>query len=365
MIERITMKYKEDIEIVRKRLYAFWDREIIDRALISVIAPKESGACISMFQNPKDQTNEPEELLKYWTDPETIYQNLVRRLEVTYFGGEAFPVAFQNYGTSGHCNYYGAVPTYGNDTIWFDAVWDDLQSPEKYYTEEPLKRHLEIAEYLTKNANDQYLVGMPDSTGTLDALGHLVGTEEMLMQLIEEPELVKRAIHVLNQGWRVTNEKFYQISKDLNKGGVHAWMHLMAPGRVTHMQCDMSVMFSSDLYRDIVMDELEEQMEWLEYPVYHFDGIEQEKHLDYLLDLPGLKAIQWTAVAGQPSAAHYLDVLQRIQNAGKGLIIMAPASDIKPLLEGLSAKGLYIHTEARNQEEAEEIIHYVERHSKE
>lgn len=35
------MIFKEDIDIVRKRLYAFWDREMIDRALISVIAPKE------------------------------------------------------------------------------------------------------------------------------------------------------------------------------------------------------------------------------------------------------------------------------------------------------------------------------------
>lgn len=124
------MRFKEDIDIVRKRLYAFWDREMIDRVLISVTAPKEKGKNISMFHNSQDLTGKPEELRKYWEDPETIYQNNMERLENTFLGGETLPIIFQNYGTSGHCNYYGAVPAYGNDTIWFDPVWEGLSEAE-------------------------------------------------------------------------------------------------------------------------------------------------------------------------------------------------------------------------------------------
>ena len=54
------MRFKEDIDIVRKRLYAFWDREMIDRVLISVTAPKEKGKNISMFHNSQDLTGNPE-----------------------------------------------------------------------------------------------------------------------------------------------------------------------------------------------------------------------------------------------------------------------------------------------------------------
>ena len=70
-------------------------------------------------------------------------------------------------------------------------------------------------------------------------------------------------------------------------------------------------------------------------------------------------------MAGQPSASHYLPILQRMQKAGKSLIIMCPPSDIAPLLDGLSAKGLYLHTETDTKEEAKEIVAYVEKHSKE
>lgn len=359
------MRFKEDIDIVRKRLYAFWDREMIDRVLISVTAPKEKGKNISMFHNSQDLTGKSEELRKYWEDPETIYRNNMERLENTFLGGETLPIIFQNYGTSGHCNYYGAVPAYGNDTIWFDPVWEDLSEAEGSYTEIRLKQHLEITRCLTEHAKDSYFIGMPDSSGTLDALGHLYGTENVLMDMFSQPEEVKKAVRILNEGWIKTNEMFYGITEQLNGGGAHAWMHLLAPGRLAHMQCDMSVMFSKEMYGEFVVDELEQQMEWLEYPVYHFDGVEQEQHLDYILGLEKLKAIQWTHVAGQPPASHYLHILKRMQEAGKALIIMAPPSDVPILLEHLSGKGLYIHTETEEMESAKEIIKYVEKHGKE
>lgn len=359
------MKYKEDIDKVRERLYAFWDREIVDRACVCVLAPKKKGDHISMFENPHDLRNDPAALKAYWTDPETIYRENIERLERTWMGGDVLPVIFQNYGTSGHCNYYGARPVYGNDTIWFDPVWDSLEDADNAYTETLLKDHLEIARYLTERGKDQYFVGMPDSTGTIDALGHLYGTENVLIDMLEEPEQVKHAIGTVNRGWISTNERFYQISRELNGGGAHAWMHLLAPGRLTHMQCDMSVMLSADMYEEFAVDELKQQMEWLEYPVYHFDGIEQEKHLVHILALEKLRAIQWTHVAGQKSAGHYVPVLKRIQEAGKGLIIMAPPSDVPVLMSELSSKGLYIHTEAEDAGQAEEIVRYVETHTRE
>ena len=54
-----------------------------------------------------------------------------------------------------------------------------------------------------------------------------------------------------------------------------------------------------------------------------------------------------------------------MQEAGKALIIMAPPCDVSILLEHLSGKGLYIHTETEEMESAKEIIKYVEKHGKE
>lgn len=358
------MRFKPDIDKVRWRLSAFWANETADRALVSVVAPQYPGAHISQFHNPQDLTGDKEALRRYWEDPETIRRNNLRRLEDTFLGGETLPSIFQNYGTSGHCNYFGAKPKYGNDTIWFDPTLDSLSDIDGAYTEALLHKHLAIARYLTDNAGDDYFVAMPDSTGSIDALGHLYGSQNLLMDMLTDPLAVRHAVAVVNEGWARTNEMFYGISSEHNGGSCHGWMHLLCPGRMQHLQCDMSVMFSPRMFEAFVLPSLLAQMAWCEYPVYHFDGAEQTRHLDLLLSLEKLMAIQWTAVAGQPSAAHFLPVLQRMQNAGKRLIVMAPPGDVRPLLEGLSARGLYIHTEAASAEDARDILRQAERYSR-
>lgn len=48
------MRFREDIDKVKERLFAFWENECIDRACVKVTAPKIPGAHISMFSNDKD-----------------------------------------------------------------------------------------------------------------------------------------------------------------------------------------------------------------------------------------------------------------------------------------------------------------------
>ncbi len=358
------MKFKEEIEKVKLRNKAFWELEMSDRALIAISTPKEKGAATAMFdhvQNKKD----PDYLKKYWTDPNTIHKMNLKRMENTYFAGEALPSIFLNFGTSGHCNFFGSKPTYSNGTIWFDPVIDDLD--ELKFDQAALDSHIKLTQELVKLSNSEYFIGMPDSCGTIDALGHLYGSDNVLIDMLGEPEKVKRAIKTVNEGWKISSQKFYDTLKDLNHGGsVHSWMHLMADGKMGQMQCDMSVMFSKDMYEEFAYDELKTQIDWFDYPIYHFDGVEQERHLDILLSFDKLKAIQWTNVAGQPPASHFMPILKRMQDAGKRLIVCINPDEIKPILENLSAKGLMLLVgNVNDKATADEIIKYAEKNSKE
>lgn len=354
------MYYKPDIDLVKKRLMGFWNQELIDRVCISVIAPKIKGTCISMFENPNPKNIDKKQLIDYWTNPDVILKNNIKRIENTYLGGETLPIIFLNFGTSGHCNYYGSKPSYGQNTIWFDPVISSLdQLHESYNKDETLKKHLEVSEFLAKKGKDKFFVSMPDSCGTIDALGHLYGTENLLMDMITDTQGVTNSVDEVNNGWTDSCEQFYKTLYTYTNGSSHAWMHLWAPGRLMQMQCDMSVMFSSEMYKKFVIPELEKQMQWIEYPVYHFDGVEQIQHLPLILNLEKLKAIQWTHVAGQLSAVHYISTLKKIQNAGKSLIIFTPKEDIPELMDNLSHKGLYLHTEASDMQEAKDIINYI------
>jgi len=361
------MLYKEDWSETKERLTALWEKEIIDRCCISVTAPKYENIDTSVFA--MDCKNESDEELKdCWENPERILKRNIKRMKNTFFGGEALPQIFLNFGTSGHAVYYGARYQYTLETIWYFPIINDWEEDPLFFNKdnEFLRKQFDIATFLSNQGKGKFFVSMPDNCGTLDALAHLRGTDNLLIDMILNKEQLKKAIHLVNKGWENISERFFKITSKCNHGGSsNGWMNTWAPGRHAQMQCDLSVMISPEQFKEFVIPELEEQMEWIEYPVYHLDGKEQINHLDSLLGLKKLKMIQWTNVEGQEPPVTFLPALERIQNAGKALIVFTPIEDVPKLLAELSSKGLYLITTASSQNEAEELIKYVDDHTRE
>jgi hypothetical protein len=128
------------------------------------------------------------------------------------------------------------------------------------------------------------------------------------------------------------------------------------------MSCDFSAILSPAMLREFSVPELEGYMGVNEYSVYHWDGPDAVKHLDALLELPALKAIQWTPGAGQPrtSSPRWLPHLKRIQAAGKCLILpCAEPDEVEALLAKLSSRGLFISTYAATEDEARALLRRV------
>ena len=206
------------------------------------------------------------------------------------------------------------------------------------------------------------MVAFPDNCGILDGLAHLRGSERLLLDMVERPEvldgMVERAIEAYFQSAEVL---FGLIEKADMGGSMHAWMHTWCPGRHAQMQADCSVMISLDMYERFVMPELRALTHWLDHSIYHLDGQEQIRHLDLLLSLDELDAIQWTPVAGQPRTSEFIPVFQRIQRAGKGLVLIPQMDEIEPLLDALSPEALMLVVNAPDEESGREVLRLVER----
>ncbi len=101
----------------------------------------------------------------------------------------------------------------------------------------------------------------------------------------------------------------------------------------------------------------------LERSIFHLDGPDAVKHLDALLEIPELDAIQWVPGAGKPPALGWLPLLRRVQAAGKSLHISSPPEDVEALAEALAPQGLMISVEGTfaSREEGEQFIRQVER----
>lgn len=351
------MLYKEDWLQAKKRMSAWWDGELIDRCCVSVVAEKPGRKTADPIQ--LKPTGE-EDWFKYRTDPEEIIRRSRYFMEHSWYGGEAFPLVNLDLGAAGHAGFFKGAKYRLEDTVWF---FPSLNDPEKLEFDENsylFRQTVQLAKELAADSRGDYMISMSDCSGNADVLSHLLGSEELLPLMLEEPDVVQKAMRKVQYAYEQIHRQTYDILKDVNDGGsCVGWLRTWAPGLHAQMQSDMSVMISADMFQEFIEPELRAQCDFLEYPLYHFDGIEQIRHLDSLLSIEKLRCIQWTQVAGQPPCTEYFPELRRIQEAGKNLIIIAEPGQIRPIMENLSSKGLFLLLQAPDIETGEAMVREV------
>lgn len=352
------MKYAKDWDKTKERFMGFWNLEIIDRCCISIVAPKNKDLNFQVIPEKR------EDKIKFWTDGEWIAKRNRSTFENRYFCGDAFPKIPIDLGASGHAGYFKNARCQFEDTVWFFPFINDYSKDQIEFDEKGFlyQKTIELAKFLVNDSKGDYIVGMTDSSGNADALAHIRGSENLLMDLFDDEDSVKAALKKIQDVWLKTNETVYSIVKDNNDGGCCiSWLSTWAPGRHAQIQSDMSVMISPDDYNKFILPELQAQTEWMDHSLYHFDGIEQIRHLNTLLSLPKLSAIQWTCVEGQPSPLEFIPVLKKIQAAGKSLILRVNPDELEPIMKQLSSKGLLLLVDADSPDEADRMLDLVTR----
>ncbi len=176
-------------------------------------------------------------------------------------------------------------------------------------------------------------MGMPDLGGVMDVAATLVGTEELLIDLYDEPEEVKRLIGELETAWYAAFHDCAAILKP--QGGYSNWSGIASrrPGYI--VQSDFCYMLSNPMFREFVLPTIRRDTERLDRVIYHLDGAGELTHLDDLLALPGLAAIQWEPGAGHPFGIHWIDVYSRIEAAGKQAWLTAPLYENLKVVDAL------------------------------
>ncbi len=347
------MKYRDNWDKTMERFNGLWNRELIDRCCISVTAPKGLNSNQSLLnEQQKDKT-------KLWTDGELIAKRYRDSFENTYFGGDSFPRIPLALGAAGCAGFFmGARYEFTDSTVWFFPYVNEyreelfeLDSQSFLY-----RKTIEIADYLAAESKGDYIIGMPDISGNADALAHMRGTDNFLMDLVDKPDVVLRVLEKIQKVRLKVSRQAFEMVKENNYGGTSiGWLHTWGKGWHDQMQCDLSVMISPLTFETFIMPELLEQAEIFDIPLYHFDGMEQIRHLDMLLSIEKLAAVQWTCVDGQPSPLEFIDVLQKIQNAGKVVLLYAKPEEVELLMTELSSKGLFLIVEAASVKEAKAI----------
>ncbi|MFA7345222.1 MAG: hypothetical protein WC003_13040 [Terrimicrobiaceae bacterium] len=366
------MHYKPDWHAAKKRLEAFWQGEIIDRCCAAVLAPRKTSK-LPMFPHltngpwlgglEKFAREDEEAIRQWWCDPEQNHRRAITWMENTYFGGEAVPGTYINWGASAGCAFWGSPPVFNQTSAWYHKVIGDWETWEWRFDRKtnPWWRNiLEIQRCFVDRCGGRYFVGMPEIGNAADNLSLMRGMDDLCMDLVLNPDEVRNAVDVMSGAWVTLHEELHAMTASVNgDGGVLPWLNLWAPGRHDQIANDFSTAISSAMYQEFFFSELRKMGGWLDFATFHLDGpMCIHNHVDALLQLEEIDCIQFTPGAGSPpsSTPEYIPIFQKIQRAGKRLYLLAEPGEVEFLLSQLSARGLMINTWANSEEEANDLL---------
>ena len=348
--------WKSNLEDTKKRYVNWWNHK---------------GIILNMWEHfqegvtPHADVPAPppyRDLNQRWFDPKWRADYLDWYVAHSSLMADMLPVANTQLGPGSLAAILGGVFEGGEDTIWIHPnpnFTDDITFDP---THPNYLLHKNLLKACKTKAQGHYYVGMPDLMEGLDVLAAIKGTDKVLLDTVMQPEVLERQMQQINDIYFRVFDELYDI---IREGDEMAFCYFSswAPGKMSKLQSDISTMISVDDYRRFVQPFIREQCQKIDYTLYHLDGVGAMHHLDALLEIEELNAIQWTPGVGEPQGGSpkWYDLYNKILAAGKSIMACwVTLDELKPLLDNIGGEGVHLEMDFHNEREVEKAMRIVE-----
>lgn len=346
----------EDYEMRIKRQDAFWDNEIIDRPCAYISFDRQEGRVD--LPESKHAT-----LKERWMDVEYQTQLAAAQVQNTVFMGEALPIAMPNLGPDFFPALYGGEFVFEEDTSYIKPFLDDWEDAAslKLNKEHPywLKQE-ELYDSFLEAGKNEFYVGWPDIHGGGDCLVGWRGPQNMAFDLFDEPEAIEEALQGVLADFLETVNYYSERLRAAGQPGT-GWPEIVSSKKWHVPSNDFSYMISPDQFDEFFLEGLRKESEFFEASLHHLDGPGCLNHLDSLLTIEKMNAVQWVWGAGNGDLTDWFDVFKRVQAKGKGLqLLKVDPKDLDTIMEELSPEGIWMRMiNINNEDEAEAVLNKI------
>lgn len=347
------IKWKPDWAEAQQAFIGWWKHRGL---ALYVTAPKDP---------PWEDTPQPrliEDPKVRWADVMNWTDHAIHQMSRRFYGGIAFPNFNTLIGGPGSLGLFlGSIGHPAPTTMWYEPVITDADThpPLRFSRNRWWDLHTQLIDEALRRANGRYLVGYPDLVENIDVVAQLRDPQTLLVDLLERPGWVTKQIWAINDAFFAAYDAWWPRLSGQGGGAVFNAFDLWAPGKVAKVQCDFSCMISEEMFREFVVPALTAQCDWLDYSMYHLDGTTAVHHLDALLGIEPLDAIEWTPQSGLPGGGspQWHDLYRRIKAAGKSVQAVGVKPDeVLPLLDAVGPEGMYIMTRCDTEQQAWDLL---------
>ncbi len=354
--ERMELLYKPDFDEATRRWRAFWAGELLDRPPAVITVRREDAPqrpAIPQIVGLDGDFTAPLDMFEAWA-------------ETIYFAGEALPCFVPSFGPSQFAGFVGGeiiTSEESGDTSWIEPCVDDWADflPIKL---DPQNRYwrlmLNFYQVIGERAAGKFLPAIPDSQPHVDLLAALRGTQQFLIDMIDQPEMLDVAVRQATEIFPVVFDALWEAADIDRFGWTSDWSAVGFPGRGCITSSDFSAMVSPTMFRRWILPALEYMWEFLDYNFYHLDGPDALVHLPDLLAAPKLHGIQWVPGEGNAPQHTWVDIFHQIQAAGKSVEVWGDVEAIKWVHPQLKPNLVwYLVQDVASPAEADELLDWL------
>lgn len=348
----MAIEHIDDWEMRLARQDAFWQREIIDRPVVHIEVPAQPPR----HPWPRERTYPC--IRDRWLDTERCVEHAVARVRNTCYLGDALPHIWPNLGPELFSAFFGCEMEFSDDTTWaIPAVLDWAEADRfRFSTDNFYWRKLEeMTDALLEAGRGLFYTGISDIHTGGDAVAAFRDPQRLNMDLLLAPEDVKRLLARVNEAFKFVLD--YYFDKLLGaRQAISSWMGIVSTRKWLIPSNDFSCMISKEMFDEFFLEGIAGECRHLEASVYHLDGPDALRHLDSLLAIEELNAVQWVYGAGNGRASDWIPVYRRIQAAGKGIQLGAEPDELDVLIENLRPEGVWMSVGGLDGPEAAQAV---------
>ncbi|HEW78499.1 MAG TPA: hypothetical protein ENH34_00825 [Phycisphaerales bacterium] len=360
------LKYKPDFERAQTCWDAFWNREIIDRPCTVI--------CAQNSDNPVEPPGiQPVGIVDF----EPVFSQMDGYLQTHCFLGEAVPAFMPDFGPDQMAGFLGAPIRISSDnpetnpahptgvTSWAEKIVDDWKSflPLRIEPDNTCwKRMNEFHAAAQDRFQGKCLLKNIDLHSNIDVLAALRGPENLVFDFIDEPEII---LEVMNQVCKIYKQVYMQFHQYGNKekSGTTTWLQSYSRGKHNVIQADFICLLSPDLFRRFVLPAIEGEAAFLDNCCFHLDGPDALKHLDDILAIKQIDAVQWVPGAGNKPQLQWPQLLHKIQSAGKSIILYGDSEQIKTIHGQYKPELVVYNVATKTEQEGLELLDWLKKHT--
>ena len=353
----LELECKPDFLKAMERIYAWYEGQIKDRAPIRFSAHNS-------FVEQKQPNRNWKTIKDKWYDVEYQVETFMEGVKGKQFLAETFPVFWPNIGPNMFAALYGSKLDFGDVTSWAEHCiheWEELGHLKLDMENEYFKKIEELTQYALERCEGKFMVGYTDLHPGVDCVAAWRDTQNLLMDLYDYPEEVTSAINIAVKDFQKIYDHYDTVLKNKKQLSV-TWMGIPSYGKMHIPSCDFSAMISKQQFAEFCLPVLKEEVKPMTHNIFHLDGKDVARHLDDILEVPEIQAIQWVQGVGEDRPImQWLPLIKKIRAAGKSVVVDLEQHELEGFISEMEPEGILLCIPSNDEEEQREIIKRVEK----